>query len=189
MPATPRSKKKGAAEKKGASSPVPEAPAFMVAEDDDVAESLLAEALGKQRIGAAATPAPAAAKATGMLSARSGEEENFPLTARAGGHDLTADNWATRSKQMAQVARQNEVRSGARCARAHGRPEHGRTLSLARARVRARASPQAAELEAKLRLGMLTKREQAKLGPSLLAEAEAAAVAQQQQMPAGGTAT
>ena len=58
----------------------------------------------------------------------------------------------------------------------------------ARARTRADAPTrrvlldawQAAELEAKVRLGMLSRKEQARLGPSLLAEAEAAAVARQQ---------
>ena len=69
------------------------------------------------------------------------------MTARAGGHDLNAENWADRSKRMAELARKNE----------------------------------AAELEAKMRMGLLTKREQQLLGPSLLAEVEAAAVAQQQQ--------
>ena len=41
---------------------------------------------------------------------------------------------------------------------------------------------EAAELEARLRMGMLTKKEQAKLGPTLLAEVEAAAVARENQV-------
>ena len=53
-------------------------------------------------------------------------------------------------------------------------------LTLARATNVCLASMrQVAELEAKLRMGALTKREQAKLGPSMLAEAEAAAVARE----------
>ena len=72
--------------------------------------------------------------------------EEFPLTARAGGHDLDENNWAQRSQRMAALARKNE----------------------------------AAELEAKMRLGKLSRREQQLLGPSLLAEVEANVVAQQQ---------
>ena len=50
--------------------------------------------------------------------------------------------------------------------------------------LRARASVpwQAAELAAKMRLGMLTRKEQAKLGPSLLAEVEAAAVKHEENL-------
>ena len=113
--------------------------------DEDAAASLLAEALGRQRI------APSPLKATGMAPSDVQEEvETFPLTQRAGGHDLNEHNWAARSQGMAALARKNEV----------------------------------AELEAKLRLGILSTKEQAKLGPTLLAEVEAAAVARQE---GGGT--
>ena len=54
----------------------------------------------------------------------------------------------------------------------------GTPFTAARAHSLA-SSWQMAELEAKLRLGMLSKKEQAKLGPQLLAEAEAQAVARQ----------
>ena len=121
------------------------------AADEDAAASLLAEALGRQRIAPSPTSGGAALKATGMAPSDVQEEaETFPLTQRAGGHDLNEHNWAARSQRMAALARKNEV----------------------------------AELEAKLRLGILSAKEQAKLGPTLLAEVEAAAVARQE---GGGT--
>ena len=98
------------------------------ATDDDAAATLLAEALGRQRISPSKiSAAPSQTNiddadqlalqrllrkpkplSTGMVE---DEVESFPLTARAGGHDITAENWEERSKRMAALARKNEVRA------------------------------------------------------------------------------
>ena len=194
---TPRAKKKTPSKK--APTAVAAAPSAEKG-DDDVATNLLAEALGRHRIApptlitkfAADAPSPSPKQPTGN-SGPSVDADEFPLTARAGGHDLTADNWAARSQRMAALARKNEVRAlGSRggfldlwecvcacaCACARGCATAGSSALGARLRRCVRSS-QIAELEAKIRLGMLSRKEQAKLGPSLLAKAEAEAAARQ----------
>lgn len=111
------------------------------AEEAAQASALLAQALGRSP-SARAEPARSSARSPG---AGMDGEGAFPLTNRAGGHDLTEDNWEQRSRDMAALARKNEE----------------------------------ANLNAKLHYGILSKREQAALGPSLLAEVEAAAVARE----------
>ena len=78
------------------------------------------------------------------------------------------------------AAEEASLTCGSACAHVH---VHARAAAPQPAHlpwVRACAfASQIAELEAKIRLGMLSRKEQAKLGPSLLAKAEAEAAARQ----------
>ena len=126
MPVTPRKKK------------TKDSPAKMskdtIAEPDDVdATSLLAEALGRTRMSPAAKPA-VAPKATGMAPAEvTTNEDEFPLTTRRGGHDITEDNWAARSSRMAALARKNEVRAPGST---HNRTTHHKRPTVPHSRAR-----------------------------------------------------
>lgn len=169
--ATPRAKKKATPKK------APRERAVVDADDEvDATADLLAEALGRRPVG---NPSPTQPPPASMPKQPTGTDpDEFPLTARAGGHDLNAENWADRSKRMAAMARQNEVRAIASTTAPLSFSVLAHRAHSVCSRIVRVVYVQVAELEAKLRLGMLTKREQQKLGPSLLAKAEAEAAAQ-----------